>query len=124
STTGIPKLHQLAVNEFDCPDIDAARRLGNQQQLRGQFKFATDDQLLLITSGKRTSGKAGIRGSHIEISNHLLRASTNTGIVEHDAAAAGYRRRAIVDSQYRVLCKTGIQQKPAPMAIFRDMRDS
>src|SRR5262249_28992374 len=123
-TTSIPKFHQLPVDELNCADINAARRLRHQQQLRRQFKFATDDQLLLISAGKGTSRKVRICRTHVEIPNHLLRARANAGIVKHDAATAGYGRLAIVDSQYRVLSKTGVQQKPTPMAVFRHMRYS
>jgi hypothetical protein len=52
----------LPVNKLDRADIDTARRLRHQQQLRIDAILTTDDQLLLIATGNARAGSAAFGG--------------------------------------------------------------
>src|SRR3546814_16951084 len=71
---GIPCLDDAPVDEFDRTDIDAARRLPDDQELRVPLDLARDDDLLLVAAGEirrlhprigsseeRRVGKEGVR---------------------------------------------------------------
>ena len=48
--TGVAQRHDLPMNELDGTDVDASRRLRNQQQFGAEIKFAPNDQFLLIST--------------------------------------------------------------------------
>ena len=50
--TLVAALHQLAMDELDGADIDAARRLADQQHPRLALHLARQHQLLLVAAGK------------------------------------------------------------------------
>ena len=68
---GVAQRDELAVDELDRADIDAARRLRHEQQLRLQLELAADDQLLLIAARQRARRQLRIRRTHIEALDDL-----------------------------------------------------
>ena len=54
----IAQFDQLAMNELCRPDVNAARRLRNQNQSRLDVELARDDQLLLIAARQRARGQS------------------------------------------------------------------
>src|SRR5688500_17445538 len=71
-TTGIAQTDQLSMNELDRADIDTARRLRDQQQLRLNVILASDDQLLLIATGERPRRKCRVWWSNVECLDNLV----------------------------------------------------
>src|SRR2546430_5734466 len=59
-TSGIPKGDKFSMNEFDGTDVDATRRLRDEQQFWRQSELPADDKLLLISAGKRSCRKIGL----------------------------------------------------------------
>src|SRR5439155_11049235 len=53
------------MNELDRADIDAACRLGGDQQVRLAVKLARDDELLLVAAGKFSRRYRQVARAHI-----------------------------------------------------------
>src|SRR5215216_2871206 len=70
----VAQLDQLAVDELDGADVDAARRLRDEQELRPQPELAPDDELLLVAARESARREVGVRGAHVEVAYQLLRA--------------------------------------------------
>src|SRR6266705_6673584 len=111
------------MDEFDRANVHAPRGLRNQQQLRRQFKLATDDQLLLVAARKRARRQDGVRRTHIKVANYLFSAAENSFLIQQNSVS-GHGGLAIVNAENRVLSQTEIQQQPAPVTILRDVRDA
>src|SRR5215210_749207 len=61
---------------------------------------------------------------HIEITNNLLCPASNSSFVKDYRTRSHHRGLPIVNTQDRVFPETGIQQKSAPVTIFRNVRDT
>src|ERR1041385_536385 len=116
----VTQTDQLTMNELDRADIDAARRLRHQQQLRRDVIFTTDDQLLLIAPRKRTRGQCCVWWTNVETLNDLRSTSLHRVFVDQNSGD----RRAIVHAEDRVFSETEVKQESASMTIFGDVWDA
>ena len=112
------------MNEFDRADINTARRLRNEQQLRCNVIFTSDDQLLLVTAGKRTRRQCCVWWTNVKALNDLSGASLHGVLVEKNPTHVRGDRRTIMNAEDRVLSQTEIEQEPASMTILRDVCDA
>ena len=64
--SGVALLDQLAVHELDRADVEAARRLRGQQQLRLQIDLAREHELLLVAAGEGARRRRGRAAAHVE----------------------------------------------------------
>ena len=70
------------MNKLDCPDVNAACRLRNEQQLWLEFVFTPDDQLLLITTRKSARRKSSVWRTNIKVLDDLCSTSLNGVLVK------------------------------------------
>ena len=63
--------HQLAMDELDGADVDAARRLADQQHLGLARHLARQHQLLLVAAGEARRAQAGHARTHVEALHQL-----------------------------------------------------
>src|SRR6185503_13820120 len=112
------------MNKLNRANVDSARRLRHQQQLRIDAIFASDDQLLLIAAGECARGKHGVWRSHVERLDDLVGAALNRAVVEKDVTRECGDGWTIMHSENRVFREREVEQQSAPVAIFRNMRDS
>src|SRR6185503_10179006 len=110
--------------ELDRTDVDAARRLRHEQKLRRDVILTTNDQLLLVTTGKRTRGQCCVWWTNVKALDDLHRASLHGVLVKKYSARESCNRRAIMDSEDRVLRETKVEQQPASMTIFGNVCDA
>src|SRR5689334_15068826 len=123
-TPRITQGDELPVNKLDRADVHAACRLRDEQQLGFDAIFAPDDQLLLVAAGKRTRRQRGVWRSHVEVLDDLACAPLNGVLVEKNSARERCNRRTIMHAEDRVFRKTKIEQEPATMTVFGNVRDS
>src|SRR5437899_2848043 len=119
----IAHCYNLSMNELDCANIDSPCWLRNQQQLRRQFEFSANNQLLLVPPGQRTRGQHWIWWAHIKIANDLFGSPLNCSFIQQHSIAV-YRRLAIVNTEDGVLCQTEIKQQAATMPVFRHVSNA
>ena len=63
----------LAMDELDAADVQAARRLVEDQQLQLAPELARDDDLLLVAAGEGAGGAVGRRRPDVELGDLLRR---------------------------------------------------
>ena len=83
---GIAQGEQLAMDEFDGADIDAAGRLADQQHLGLARDLARQDQLLLVAAGEVAAPEVRIARPDVE-ALHQLAAGVGHGVAVHQDAA-------------------------------------
>src|SRR4051794_27797971 len=110
------------MDEFDRANIHTARRLRDKQKFRIQFKFAADDQLLLVAARKRFGRQSCDRRTNIKILDDLVNTSINGGSIHKTAGFSD--RRTIMNAKDRVFGKVRRKQKATPMPVLRNVRDA
>src|ERR1051325_4379299 len=83
-----------------------------------------DDELLLIPTRQSARRERRIRRADIKGLDDLARALLNGVLIEKHTARERDNRRTIMHAENRVLRKTKLEQEPATMTIFGDVRDS
>src|ERR687898_283333 len=86
---GVAGGDELLVDELDGADVEAARRLDGEQDVRITVQLAGDDQLLLVAAGEGAGDGVGRRGADVELLHQLARHAAAGAAV--DAAAADER---------------------------------
>src|SRR5688572_30715150 len=107
------------MNELDRADIDTARRLRHQQQLRLNVILASDDQLLLIATGERPRRKCRVWWSNVECLDNLVGPALDRIVVEKNVAGERGDRWPIVHAEDGILREREIEQQATPVTVFR-----
>src|SRR5690606_9968260 len=84
---GIAHAYELAVDEFNRADVEAARRLGGDEQAVIARELARDDRLLLVAAGKRAYRREHVRRADVILPDQPLSHFDDRLIVGHDARA-------------------------------------
>ena len=87
-----PQVEELAVDELGGADIDAARRLGGEQDLRLVGDLAGEQRLLQVAAGERAGARVGTGGADVEAVDLVAGELADRLAVED--AAPGERRPA------------------------------
>jgi hypothetical protein len=106
------------VNVFDGPDVDAARRLADDQEVRVRLDLARDDELLLVAAGEFRRPEQRVRRAHVEFLHLGACPSDHLVAVEPEAPA---QRLVMMPAENDVLAGIeGADQAPV-LAVLRHM---
>src|SRR4030095_5172465 len=111
------------MDEFNRPYIHTSRLLRNQKQSRLDFKLASNDQLLLVTTRKNPRLQRRVSWSDIESSDDLSRARCDRVVVEKDSSVRN-NRRPVLNTQDRILSQGELEQQASPMTVLRNVSNS
>src|SRR5439155_24256919 len=106
---------------LDAPDIQAACRLVEHEEAQVARELPGDDDLLLVTAGKRRRAHVGRRSPDIERLDALLRHPADRVVVAQDAVGVG---SAIVAGQDEVIGEREGEDDPETLAIGWHIADS
>ena len=102
-------------------DVDAAGRVGRDQQHRVAAHLAADDQLLLVAAGQRAGvvSMPGVRTSYCSTMRSVsLRAPAR--LIQRSA----HRRRPGLVAEDPVLPERGVEQQAVPVPVLGDVADA
>src|SRR5471032_2160621 len=117
---GVAQGEQLRVDAFDGADVDAARRLADQHQLRLRQHFAGDHHLLLVAAGEQADTQVVVVGADVEVL-HQLRAARGDGLEVEQAPAVF--QLVLVAEDGVVHDREGLHHAVA-QAVFRNVGDA
>ena len=117
----VAALHQLAMDEFDGADIDAARRLADQQHLGLARHLARQHQLLLVAAGEARRAQAGRARPHVEAFHQRGAMRADRRAVEQVVAAEG---RPLLVAQDRRLRRLERRHHALAQAILGHVRQA
>src|SRR5690349_19602296 len=109
------------MNKLDRADIDAARRLRDEQKFRIELKLTSDDQLLLVAARKRFCWQTCHRRANVKVFDDLIYTSVDRAGI-HKSASLG-DRRTVVNAEYRVFRKVRGQQKSTFVPVLGNVCD-
>ena len=125
STTAVPSSRSRddpPVHELHRADVQAAGRLGDDQQLQRPGQLAGQHDLLLVAAGQRARG--GARATGVRTSNsstRVLRVARD--LAEVEAAARG-ERRLVVHVEHEVLGDRERADQPVVQAVLGHVADA
>src|SRR5690606_22435560 len=112
---------ELAVDELDRADIQAAGRLDGKQDVWIAIQFAGDDQLLLVAAGKGPRGRFRRWRANVVALHQLASDGLRLPAVNHSGAD---ERFSLGVPQQDVLPQGEVQNEAAMMPVFRDIGDT
>ena len=109
------------MDELDRAQIDAARRVGGEEEIARLREFARHDDLLLVAARELPRGREWPARADVEGLEHAVRICADGGAIESRARA---ERRFAVAAEDEVVGQRVIEHEPALQAIGRHMRDT
>ena len=110
------------VDEFDGADIDAARRLADDQHLRIALDLAGHDDLLLVAAGEIGGLQPGVRRADVVFLDLLRRHPCAMASRSRKRAAAVFRIAVVAED--RVLVFLELQDQAHVVAVLRNMGEA
>src|SRR5688572_22108759 len=107
------------VNELDRADIDTTRGLRGEQHRELAAHLARDDDLLLVPAGERAGRQGRVRRPDVEFPYALVAVRRDRAPIEHTSL-----REVVLPSEDEVVGDGVVQDEPATMPIFRDVRQA
>ena len=109
------------MDELDGADVDAARRLADEEHARVDVDFAGEHEFLLVAAREGGEAEAGQRGAHV-MGGHLARAGgADGGAIEETAAIAV---GPVVVAEDRVVLGGETRDDAHPQAVFGHVRET
>jgi len=105
------------VDELDGPHIDAARRLGGEEQAEIAPHLARDDDLLLVPAGERTGRERRVGGPNVE-GAYLLR-----GVLGDRPHVERRTAEVVLPAEDQVVGDRVVEDEPSAVAILGDVRE-
>jgi len=119
---GVSLRDQLRMNVFDRSDVQSARRLNRNKEIRILVDFACKDRFLLIAAGHASDdGIRALPGPHIVLLYQRICIFPDCIFFDKSELL---EFRFPIPLQNHVLCKRIIQYETIFMAVFRNMADS
>ena len=106
------------MDEFNGPDVHAARRLADQQQVGVPLDLAGKHDLLLVPAREVLGGQFRVRRAHIKALHLAFRILADGGVVHQDAGA---ECRIVVIAEGHVLPSGKIHNQAFALPVFGDM---
>src|SRR6266851_5239618 len=117
----IPLLHQPAMDELDGPDVDTARRLGREQDLRVAGHLAGDDDLLLVSARQRPRRRLDAGCADVELLDQASRPVLDR--VESQQEAVPREQRRSLASENEVVGDRIVQDEADATPVLRNVPD-
>ncbi len=114
---GIALGDDLAVDELDAADVEAAGRLIEDQGRQLAAELAGHDRLLLVPTRQRAGRDGRRRRPDVVFGDRLLGPGMDRAVVAHEATRVG---RLVVLGQDQVVLERERQDEPESMAVARD----
>lgn len=102
-------------------DVDAARRVGGDEQLGVVAHLAADDQLLLVAAGERGGGHVDAGRAHVVLGDDPLGVAAGRARVEEGTLGVGGLGDVAEDA---VLPERGVQEQAVAVAVLGDVADA
>src|SRR5215213_2880520 len=109
---------QAAVHELDRADVEPARRLMGDQELRVAGHLARDRDLLLVTSRQRARERVRLTATNVVLLQKRARPLVH--LARGQQPVVRDRRRAVF-AQGEVLRKREVEYQPTQMAVLRNV---
>ena len=117
---GVAQRDEPAVDELDGADIDAARRLADEQQLGIALDLARQHDLLLVAAGEVGGLQPRIRRPHV-VSASICRWQRSRTLRRGPAGRPVIGRIVVVAEDRRFRCARRRSTRPIALAVLRHM---
>ncbi len=118
---GITDRDELAMDELDRADIDAARRLSDQQHARRGRDLARQHELLLVAAGEVGAAQRRTARADVELLHQPGAMVGDRAMMLQQRAT---ERRIVVIAEHRGLVRGECADQTAAQPILRHMRDA